>query len=74
MTANGRTFYTSSNLKKKAYTTKKGDVLTLQKVKIVGKKMYLSFKKNGKTGWQRIKSIYSGSNYWFYGVNNRLAG
>ena len=74
LTAKGRTFYTSSTLKKKAFTTKTGDVLTLQKVKIVGKKMYLSFKKNGKIGWQRIKSVYSANGYWFYGVNSRLAG
>lgn len=74
VTANGRTFYTSSGMKKKAFKTKRGDVLTLQKVKIVGKKMYLSFKKNGKTGWRRIKSVYSANNYWFYGVNSRLAG
>jgi hypothetical protein len=67
------TFYTSTSLKKAAFTTKAGDVLTLQKVKVVGKKMYLSFKKNGKTGWIRIKEKYS-SNALFYGVTRRLAG
>lgn len=74
VTASGRTFYTSTNLKKKAFATKTGDILTLQKVKIIGKKMYLGFKKNGRIGWRRIKSVYSSTGYWFYGVNNRLAG
>lgn len=72
--ANGRTFYTSTSLKKKAYTTKQGDVLTLYKVKVANGKMYLSFKKNGKVGWCRIISQYDPYGYWFYGVNNRLAG
>lgn len=73
VTQNGRAFYTSTNMKKKAFTTKQGDVLKLQKVKMIGRKMYLRFKKGKKTGWQKVNGTYS-SNYWFYGVVNRLAG
>ncbi len=72
--AKSRTFYTSSSLKKKAFQAKKGDILTLDKVKISGKNMYLSFKKNGKTGWCRLQKNYSVNGFWFYGVSNRLAG
>lgn len=73
VTLTGRKYYTSSNLKKTAFTAKKGDVVTLKKVKISGKKMYLCFKKGKKSGWIRIKDKYSTSG-WYYGVNNRLAG
>lgn len=74
VTANGRTFYTTTSLKKKAFTTKQGDVLKLQKVKMVGDKMYLCFKKGKKLGWQKVNGQYNGNDYWFYGVVNRLAG
>ncbi len=68
------TFYTSTSMKKKAFTVKPGDVIKLQRVKGMGSHMYLSFKKGKKTGWQKVngKFVYQGD--WFYGVSNRLAG
>ncbi len=73
VTSSGRTYYTSASLKKKAFTTKKGDIVTLKKVKISKKKMYLCFKKGKRTGWVRIKGSYT-RNEWYRGVSQRLAG
>lgn len=83
--ANKRTFYTSSSMKTKAFTAKRGDVLTLKKMKISGKKVYLQFQKGSKTGWQRVfrNNVYDYScsdwddvakTGWFYGIHQRLAG
>lgn len=80
--ANKRTFYTSSSMKKKAFTAYRGDVLTLKKIKVTSNKVYLQFKKGNKTGWQRVfrNNVYdfAWDNWqdsgWFYGVANRLAG
>lgn len=75
-----RTFYTSPGLSKKAYIAQKGNVLTLKKICVSGKKVYLGFSRNGKTGWIRIgnefRSVYKNSyvNGWFYGTGRRLAG
>ena len=74
VTNKGRTFYTSSSMKKKAFTTQRGDILKLQSVKWVGKKMYMSFKKGNKVGWQIVNKHNSTSRDWFYGVGSRLAG
>lgn len=68
------TFYTSTSMKKKAFTVKAGDVVKLQKVKGMGDHMYLSFKKGKKTGWQKVNGKYVYQGDWFYGVSNRLAG
>lgn len=73
VTSAGRQYYTSSSLKKKAFRTKKGDIVTLKKVKISKKKMYLCFKKGKKTGWVLIKGDYT-RNEWYRGVTQRLAG
>lgn len=81
--SNSFPLYTSTNLKKKAFTAKKGKLLTLSQIKISGKNTYLKFKYNGKSGWQKVyrsPSVYDYSkpNYqdtgWFYGVCCRLAG
>ncbi len=75
VTAAGRAYYTTSGLRKKAFTTKRGDVVTLKKVKISQKKMYLCFKKGKKTGWVRIKGEYGyGRKEWYQGVAQRVAG
>lgn len=67
-------FYTSTSMKKKAFTVKPGDVIKLQRVKGMGDHMYLSFKKGKKTGWQKVNGKYVYQGDWFYGVSNRLAG
>lgn len=83
--ANKRAFYTTTGMKKKAFTAKRGDVLTLKKMKISGKKVYLQFQKGSKTGWQRVfrNNVYDYSisdwdeiakTGWFYGIYQRLAG
>lgn len=58
ITRTGRRYYTSSSLKKKAFSTKSGEILTLKKIKVSGKKMYLCFKKGKKTGWIYVKKEY----------------
>lgn len=68
-----RTYYKSAGGKQKAFRTKKGDVVKMQKVKIIGKKMYLSFKKGKKTGWTEVHG-YTPGGEWFRGVSKRLAG
>ena len=77
------TLYTSTSQKKKAFTTKKGKVLTLKKIKVSGKKIYMQFQYGSKTGWKKVDNDYtkvynygaSGvSGGWFYGVQCRLAG
>lgn len=70
--ANSVSFYTSTNLKKKAFTAKRNDVLTLTKIKVSGGKAYLQFKKNGKTGWQKVgnySNYFYQNRHWFYGIN-----
>lgn len=57
-----------------AFTTKRGDILKLQSVKWIGNKMYMSFKKGNKVGWQIVNKHNSTSRDWFYGVGSRLAG
>lgn len=74
VTARKRTYYTSYNLKNKAFTTKVGDVLTLSKVKIVNKKVYLNFTAKGKSGWIKATGNYDPAGEWFRGVSRRLAG
>lgn len=65
------TFYTDTNLTKTAFTAKSGSVVTLKKVRCIGKDMYFQFQKGTKTGW--IKN--SNSSYdAFYGVSSRMAG
>lgn len=77
------TFYTSTSQKKKAFTARKGNVLTLKKIKVSGKKVYMQFQLGKKTGWKKVDNDYSKIyNYtmngvtggWFYGVRDRLAG
>lgn len=68
-----RTYYKSAGGKQKAFRTKKGDIVKMQKVKIIGKKMYLSFKKGKKTGWTEVHG-YTPGGEWFRGVSKRLAG
>lgn len=72
-TVRARTYYKSAGGKQKAFRTKKGDVLKMQKVKIIGQKMYLSFKKGKKTGWTEVHDYVPGGE-WFRGVSKRLAG
>lgn len=78
--AKSLTFYTSTSLSKKAFTAKKGDVVTLQKIRFSGKYAYLRFKKGSKTGWVRVGNSYASvykngyKNGWFYGTGTRLAG
>ena len=78
-------FYTNTNLNKVSYTAKKGAVLKLKKVKMVGSKVYLQFQSGKKTGWRKVfnNNVYNYSlenwedvskSGWFYGVYNRLAG
>lgn len=67
-------FYTSTKMKKTAFSAKKGDVLTLKKIKIHGKRMYLQFQKGKKTGWMEVNKSGSWNKTYFYGVRNRLAG
>lgn len=77
------TFYTSTSQKKKAFTAKKGNVLTLKKIKVSGKKVYMQFQLGKKTGWKKVDNDYSKvysfnmngmTGGWFYGVGVRLAG
>lgn len=72
-TVRPRTYYKSAGGSQKAFRTKKGDVVKMQKVKIIGKKMYVSFKKGKKTGWTEVHDYTSGGE-WFRGVSKRLAG
>lgn len=79
--ANPLKFYTTISQNKTAFTAKRGDVLTLQKVKMVGKNVYLQFKKGNVSGWRKVGGYpYKASagdmasSGWFYGVLNRLAG
>ena len=72
-------FYKNSNLKKFAFTAKKGDVVTLKKIKIAGEKTYLQFKKGSKSGWVKVfndyTSVYPDNEHgWFGGILYRLAG
>lgn len=69
-----KAFYTGTNLNKVAFTAKKGDVLTLSKLKAVNKKLYLGFKKKGKLGWIKVGRPYSPSSHLFYGVSKRMVG
>ncbi len=77
------TFYTSTSQKKKAFTARKGNVLTLKKIKISGKKIYMQFQLGKKKGWKKVDNDYSKvysytmngvTGGWFYGVRERLAG
>lgn len=68
--AKTRKFYTTTSLKKVAFTAEKNEVLTLENIKISGKNVYLQFKSGKKIGWQKMRSSYN----WFYGVTQRLAG
>ncbi|MDD7113286.1 MAG: hypothetical protein PUH88_02275 [Lachnospiraceae bacterium] len=67
-------FYSSVKMNKTAFVTKKGDILTLKKVKISGNKMYLQFQKGSKTGWREVNKRSYIDKPFFYGVNERLAG
>ena len=72
-------FYKNSNLSKVSFTAKKGDILTLKKIKIAGGKTYLQFKKGAKTGWVKVyndyPSVYPDNEHgWFCGILYRLAG
>lgn len=66
------TFYTGTDLKRKAFTVKAGSIVKLTKVKTNGPKMYLCFQYKSKNGWVDPRSSTAiGS---FKGVNKRLAG
>ena len=73
-------FYKTSSLKKVSFTAKKGDVLTLKKMKIAGGKTYLQFKKGNKIGWIKVFNDYMQvypdfeNSGWFGGIYYRLAG
>lgn len=67
-------FYTSTKMKKAAFSAKPGDILTLKKVNINGKRMYLLFQKGAKKGWCEVNIRYYMDKPFFFGVNNRLAG
>lgn len=80
--ANTQKFYKTTAMNKVSFTAKRGAVVTLKKIKVSGKNMYVQFAKGGKTGW---KKLYAGNVYnyrasniansgWFYGVYKRLAG
>lgn len=64
-------FYSSTDLKTVSLTAKRNDVLSLKKIKIVGRNMYLQFKKGNAAGWHKV---HNGTSQWFYGVSSRLAG
>lgn len=72
-TVRGRTYYKAAGQSQRAFRTKKGDVVKMQNVKIIGKKMYISFKKGKKTGWTEVKG-YTPGGEWYRGVGKRLAG
>ena len=74
VTARKRTYYTPYNLKTKAFTTKAGDILTLRRVKVINKKLYINFVINGKNGWTRVTGKPDSGGEWFRGVSKRLAG
>lgn len=82
LVANKRSFYTSTSMKKKAFTVRRGDVVTLKKIKMTSSKVYLQFQYGNKKGWQRVfrNSVYDftrddwENTGWFYGVAKRLAG
>ncbi len=81
--SNKRTFYTGTSLQQAAFTAQKGDILTLRKLRIIGKNVYLQFvNSSGTTGWQKVfgSDVYDYSRSdmeksgWFDGVFYRLAG
>lgn len=72
VTKKGKTYYTKPGGKKKQFRTKSWDLVTLSKVKIIKKKMYLGFKKGGKLGWIRIRGNYPSNGEWFHDI--MLAG
>ena len=67
-------FYSSTKMNKTAFSAKKGDVLTLKKIKISGSKMYLQYQNGTKTGWIEVNKRGYMEKPFFYGVNERLAG
>lgn len=67
-------FYSSTKMNKTAFSAKKGDVLTLKKIKISGSKMYLQYQNGTKTGWIEVNKRGYMDKPFFYGVNERLAG
>ena len=73
-TSIGRTYYTSTNLRNKSFTTEYSDIVTLKKVKIVNKKMYLKFSFEGKDGWIKMQEPRKSRWDWYLGVYQYLAG
>ena len=67
-------FYTGTKMNKTAFSARKGDILTLKKVKISGSRMYLQYQSGRKTGWMEVNKNGYMENPFFYGVNERLAG
>lgn len=72
VTAKKLTFYNGSKV---AYTVPKGKVVTLTKLSLSNKIIYLQFKYGKKTGWAHVNGAkYDFTKPWFEGVNARLAG
>lgn len=63
--------YTDTTLKKASFTAKKGDILTLKKIKYVKGKFYVQLAKGKKSGWMQLKDR---GDTLFEGVAERLAG
>lgn len=63
--------YADTSLKKAAFTAKKGDVLTLKKIRFAKGHFYAQLAKGDKKGWLVLEKTDTPP---FYGVMERLAG
>lgn len=66
-TAKSLKFYTTTSQKKVSFTAKKGQVVRLLKIKMVGNKLYMQFQLGKKKGWKRVGDR-SNYNKWFKGI------
>lgn len=70
-----RKYTTTSTGTATAFTTKKGDIVTLKRICFTTNKIYLQFQKGSKRGWITLgQSVPVSRRSWYEDVTNRLAG